>query len=100
MHHASSDTQHKNYSRYCWDKRVQSWLNCNINQMHTVDGFEGDIGSATSDIAIMFDAEASIIPEVLALAQETGCDVVLDDEITSAHRWLVGTTSITAILKK
>ena len=100
MHHASSDTEHKNHSRYCWDKRVQSWLNCNINQTHTVDCFEGDIGSATSDIAIMFDVEASVVPEVLALAQETGCDVELDDEITSAHRYLVGDTSITAILKK
>ena len=68
--------------------------------MHTVDGFEGDIGSATSDIAIMFDVEASVVPEVLALAQETGCDVELDDEITSAHRYLVGDTSISAILKK
>jgi hypothetical protein len=48
----------------------------------------------------MFDVEASIIPEVLALAHETGCDVELDDEITSAHRYLVGDTSITAILKK
>lgn len=100
MHHPSQDTTHKNHSRYCWDKRVQSWLNCNINQTRTVDNFQGDIGSATSDIAIMFDVEASIIPDVLALAQETSCDIEIGELITSTHRSFVGQTSIAAILKK
>ena len=100
MHHASQDVTHKNYSRYRWDQLVQSWLNCNINQTRTVDHLQGDISSATSDIAIMFDVEASKLSEVLTLAQDAQCDVKIGDKITSADKSIIGQTSMKTILKK
>jgi hypothetical protein len=100
LHLQSEDKHFKNATRYNFDVMVQSFINTGINKNKTIDQFKGDLATASSDVAVYFEIEQDCLADVEQLASDVDCVVKVGNNVTQYDMSLLGTTSMSTILKK